>query len=87
VRRLGITISNGTKLRIHDLRHVYATWLHREDVSLDKLRFLLGRKDRATTDRYTSVDRLETGKVLTLIPNLREFGQKKNLDYNNAKVL
>ena len=42
VRYLGITISDGTKLRIHDLRHVYATWLHR--VSLDKLRFLLVAK-------------------------------------------
>ena len=76
VRKCGLHINDGTKLRIHDLRHVFATWLHREGVSLDSLRFLLGHKDRATTDRYTSVDRLETGKVLSMIPNLHVI--KKN---------
>ena len=35
VRSLGITISNGTKLRINDLRHVFATWLHKQGVSLE----------------------------------------------------
>lgn len=87
VRRLGIIINNGTKLRIHDLRHVFATWLHREGVSLDELRFLLGHKDRATTDRYTSVDRLETGKVLNMMPNLRELSSKKNLGLKKDKAL
>jgi integrase len=80
VRRLGLCISDGSKLRIHDLRHVFATWLHREGVSLDLLRSLLGHKDRATTDRYTSVDRLETGKVLGIIPNLREIEKRNSLD-------
>jgi len=87
VRSLGITISNGTKLRINDLRHVFATWLHKQGVSLDELRSLLGHKDRATTDRYTSIDRLDTGKVLEKIPRLRAFGQKKNLDSRKAAGL
>lgn len=77
VRRLGLTACDGSKLRFHDLRHVFATWLHKEGVSLDSLRSLLGHRDRATTDRYATVDRLEVGKVLTLIPNLRENGQGK----------
>lgn len=80
VRRLNLTIDNGTKLRFHDLRHVFATWLHKSGVSLDSLRSLLGHRDRATTDRYTTVDRLEMGKVLALLPLLREIGQKKNPD-------
>ena len=42
---LRFTIDNGTKLRFHDLRHVFATWLHKAGVSLDELRFLLGHKD------------------------------------------
>ena len=40
VRRLGLTV-NGTKLRIHDLRHIFATWLHREGVNLGALRPLM----------------------------------------------
>jgi integrase len=72
VRGLGLTACNGSKLRIHDLRHVFSTWLHREGVTLDSLRALLGHLDRATTDPYTTVNRLEVGKALALMPNLRE---------------
>jgi len=77
VKKLGLTARDGSKLRFHDLRHVFATWLHREGVSLDALRSLLGHRNRATTDRYTSVDRLEIGKVLALMPNLRDNPQEK----------
>ncbi|MFC1552989.1 tyrosine-type recombinase/integrase, partial [Candidatus Latescibacterota bacterium] len=79
VRRLDLKIANDSKLRFHDLRHIFATWLHKQGVSLDILRFLLGHKERSTTDRYTSVDRLNTGKVLELIPDLRELALKKNV--------
>ena len=77
VKQLGLTIGDGSKLRFHDLRHVFATWLHREGVSLDNLRSLLGHRDRATTDRYTAVDRISTGRVLSLIPDLRD---EKNIE-------
>ena len=66
-------------MRFHDLRHVFATWLHEAGVSLDTLRILRGHEDRATTDRYISVDRLATGKVLNLIPQLQNLDQKKKL--------
>ncbi len=69
VRRLGLIV-NGTKLRFHDLRHVFATWLHRAGVSLDIIRPLLGHRDRKTTDRYTTIDRLAIGKVLSAIPSI-----------------
>ena len=78
VRKLGLTV-NGTKLRIHDLRHVFATWLHREGVSLDALRPLMGHKNRATTDRYTTIDRLAVGKLLSYMPRIRNFGNEKAL--------
>lgn len=42
---------DGTKLRIHDLRHVFATWLLKKGVSLDSLRVLMGHSERGTTDR------------------------------------
>jgi len=70
VRKLGFTV-NGTKLRFHDLRHVFGTWLLREGVSLDVLRELLGHGDRDTTDRYATLNRAEAGKFLHLMPRIK----------------
>jgi integrase len=70
VKKLGLKVGE-TKLRFHDLRHVFATWLHREGVSLDALRPLMGHANRSTTDRYTTIDPLESGKVLSLMPQIR----------------
>jgi hypothetical protein len=49
----------------------FATWLHREGVSLDVLRPLLGHSNRSTTDRYTTYNRMECGKALSLLPQIR----------------
>ena len=87
VKDLGLTISDGSKLRFHDLRHIFATWLHREGVSLDALRFLLGHRDRATTDRYTTVDRLQMRNVLSLMPNVRVSGQERTPSRQRDEVL
>ena len=57
MRKIALTAVDGSKLRKHDLRHVFATWLHQRGVSLDALRPLMGHKDRATADRYTTIDR------------------------------
>ena len=84
VRKLGLTV-NGTKLRIHDLRHVFATWLHREGVSLDALRPLMGHKNRATTDRYTTIDRVAVGKLLSYMPRIRNFGNEKALTTKTSR--
>jgi integrase len=70
VEKLGLKVGE-TKLRFHDLRHVYASLLHRQGVSLDVLRSLMGHASRETTDRYTTIDRLDHGKVLSLMPQLR----------------
>ncbi|MCP3684088.1 MAG: site-specific integrase [bacterium] len=72
VKKLNLKAGN-TKLRFNDLRHLFASWLHREGVSLDQLRYLLGHKQRSTTDRYVSVDVLESGVLLNKIPSLREY--------------
>lgn len=69
VRKIGLTV-NGTKLRFHDLRHVFATWLHKAGVSLDVVRPLLGHKDRETTDRYVTYNRLSYSEVLNAIPKI-----------------
>ena len=78
VRRLGLEV-NGTKLRFHDLRHVFATWLHQQGVSLDALRPLMGHKNRSTTDRYITIDRLAAGKLLSNMPRIRNHENKKAL--------
>jgi len=76
VRQIGLTV-NGTKFRFHDLRHVFATWLHQQGVSLDILRPLMGHRDRATTDRYTTIDRIFAGKVLSVMPRIRNHEDEK----------
>ncbi len=78
VRELGLTV-NGTKLRFHDLRHQFAYLLHNQCVSLDMLRPLMGHKDRATTDRYASLDKKAVGDSLSRMPNIRGTGNKKPL--------
>ncbi|MFC1551928.1 tyrosine recombinase XerC [Candidatus Latescibacterota bacterium] len=78
VRKVGLTV-NGTKLRIHDLRHVFATWLHMAGVSLDILRPLLGHRSRTTTDRYVSIDRLAIGKVLNVMPSIGDENEYKKM--------
>ncbi|MFC1537409.1 tyrosine recombinase XerC [Gemmatimonadota bacterium] len=76
VDKLGLKVGE-SRLRFHDLRHVFATWLHQSGVSLDALRPLLGHRDRDTTDRYAYLDRKDTGKVLNIMPRIR---RKKDLD-------
>ena len=84
VKKLGLTV-NETKFRFHDLRHVFATWLHREGVSLDTLRPLMGHRIRATTDRYTTIDRKIAGRVLNLIPRIRDFKEKEYVTGEKSK--
>ena len=48
VKELGLMV-NGTKLRIHDLRHIVPTWLHQQGIGDDILQQLLGHRDRKTT--------------------------------------
>ncbi len=71
VRKLKLTV-NSTKLRFQDLRHVFATWLYQKGASLDDIRPLMGHKDRSTTDRYTTINVKEAGKVLQFMPNIRK---------------
>ena len=71
VDRLGFKVGD-SRLRFHDLRHVFATWLHQAGVSLDVLRPLLGHRDRDTTDRYAYLDLRAVGEVLNIMPRLRQ---------------
>ena len=84
-----MTALDGSKLRFHDLRHIFSNWLHHngEGASLDQLRTLLGHKDRATTDRYVTVNRSAAGRVLSLLPDIRKSGQKNNSNSQEAEAI
>ena len=70
VRKLGLAAKDGSKLRFHDLRHVYGNWLHQAGVSLDDLRVLYGHRDRSTTDRYVTPNLKVIGEKLALQPKI-----------------
>ena len=74
VKELGLKV-NGTKLRIHDLRHIVPTWLHQQGIGDDILQQLLGHRDRKTTDRYITRNRAAVAGVLSLIPQIRKRPQ------------
>ena len=76
VRKLGLKV-NGTKLRFHDLKHVFCTWLLKEGVSIDFIRELAGHLDRRTTDRYATLNRLEVSRYLSLLPRIKTGKQYK----------
>jgi len=74
VDRAGLKV-NDTRFRFHDLRHLFATWLHKEGVGLDSLRFLLGHNERNTTDRYTTPTSAKLREDLDLMPVIRKRNQ------------
>ena len=93
VRRLGLTVRQDGKrvsLRFHDLRHVYATWLHARGISLDVIGNLMGHKTLKTTDRYTTYDRIAAGKALSLLPLPRHChteGQPRRSTVSEVQVV
>ncbi len=93
VRRLGLKARDGSKLRFHDLRHVYGNWLHRAGVSLDELRVLYGHRDRATTDRYVTPDLNAISEKLSLQPKIGKekaseivVSEAKNEEYSAVSL-
>ncbi|MFC1508880.1 tyrosine-type recombinase/integrase [Candidatus Omnitrophota bacterium] len=76
VRRLGLKVSD-SYLRFHDLKHVFATWLHERGVTLDTLRVLCQHRKRSTTDRYTTANTAEAYRVLSLMPKIENPNSRK----------
>ena len=83
VRKLGLKAKDGSKLRFHDLRHVYGNWLHQAGVSLDELRVLYGHRDRATTDRYITPNLEMIGEKLALQPKI---SKEKAAEISNQRL-
>jgi len=77
VRKLGLTV-NGTKLRIHDLRHVNATWMHQASIGKDIIGQLLGHRDSNTANRYITYDRMSYDNALKVIPKIERNAKKED---------
>ncbi|MFC1552370.1 tyrosine-type recombinase/integrase [Candidatus Latescibacterota bacterium] len=86
VRKLGLTVI-GTKLRIHDLRHANATWMHQAGIGKDIIGQLLGHKDSKTADRYITYDRMSYGVALEVIPKLERNAKKEDSSTCHAEAI
>ena len=71
-------ISDATKLRVHDLRHVYSQSLLNMGVSLEDIQSLLGHQDITTTQRryaqFARPDLLEKGSKIDNVIKIQRFG-------------
>jgi site-specific recombinase XerD len=69
-------INDGTKLRVHDLRHVYSQNLLNKGVGLEDIQWLLGHQDVTTTQKryaqYARPDLLEKVSILDNVIDLNE---------------
>lgn len=69
-------INDGTKLRVHDLRHVYSQSLLNMGVSLEDMQSLLGHQDITTTQRryaqHARPDLLQKGSLIDNVICIRK---------------
>ena len=71
-------INDKTKLRVHDLRHVYSQSLLNQGIGLEDIQSLLGHQDITTTQRryaqYARPDLLEKASKIDNVINFKKIG-------------
>ena len=50
-------------------------WLLKQGVTIDVIRELVGHRNRAITDRYATLNRLELSKYLSFLPEIKSSNQ------------
>jgi integrase len=63
-------------VRLHDLRHTYASWLVQAGQSLTAVRDLLGHSNLAVTSRYSHLAPEHLREAVNALPNLRHRGTR-----------
>lgn len=63
-------------LRVHDLRHTYASWLIQAGIPLEEVGRLLGHVSPITTQRYTHLGATPSAAVLAALSDPRPATKK-----------
>lgn len=71
-------------IRIHDLRHTFASWLALKKVPLHQIKELLGHSQIATTLRYSHLNPETLKKALSV---LHEGEERKDVHKNTEKII
>jgi len=72
-----------TDIRLHDLRHTFATWLRQRGIALDVIASQLGHRDLRMTKRYARIasDQVKQAvKGLDSVLTAAQEGQQNNVD-------